>query len=251
MGFMKQLLLCLCGFLLVLGPASHGLAASSAYDILRTADRARGNLEGVSWEVMLVSVERGRTQTMTFDVRARGFDVRGEALAPPKHKGNKVLMLDRNVWFYKPGLSKPVPISRRQKLLGHAVYGDIASTNYAHDYTPSPLPDESVDGERCYVFDLHAKPERKTTYDRIKYWISKQRLVGVKAEYYTVSGKKFKSATMTYSNRVEIDGEQQPFISRLSIYDKLMSDDVTTLTFSDPRLRKLPDYLFNLNLFVR
>ena len=44
--------------------------------------------------------------------------------------------------------------------------------------------------------------DKKTTYDRIKYWISKDRVVGVKAEYFTVSGKQFKSAAMAYTNTV-------------------------------------------------
>ena len=86
-------------------------AASTVQDILRQADQARGNLEGVTWEVVLESLENSRTETMTFDVKARGFDIRGENLAPPKSKGNKILMLHGNMWFYKPGLSKAVPVS--------------------------------------------------------------------------------------------------------------------------------------------
>ena len=107
------------------------LAAGTVQDILHQADQARGNLGGVTWEAALESVEHTRVETMTFEVRARGFDILAETLAPPKSKGNKILMLLGNMWFYKPGLSKPVPISRRQRLLGNAVYGDIAATNYA------------------------------------------------------------------------------------------------------------------------
>lgn len=225
-------------------------AAESVQHILRRADEARGNLEGVTWEVVLEAVERTYTSTMTFDVKARGFDIVGESLAPPKHKGNTVLMLQGNMWFYKPRLSKPVPISRRQKLLGNAAYGDIAATNYAEDYTATALAADTVNEEHCYVFDLLAK-DKKTTYDRIKYWIAKGRLVGVKAEYFTVSGKKFKSALMEYANTVTVKGEERPFISRIRIYDELLTQDVTTLTFYHPQFQRLADHLFNLNLLVK
>jgi len=240
----------LCMFLAAMLLGNDLLAANTMEDILRQADQARGNLEGVAWEVVLESMENTRTESMTFDLKARGFDIRGENLAPPKSKGNKILMLHGSMWFYKPGISKAVPISQRQRLLGNAVYGDIAATNYANDYEPTALEDDSVNGEICYVFDLLAK-DKKTTYDRIKYWISKDRVVGVKAEYLTVSGKQFKSSTMTYANTVEVNGEARPFISQIVIHDELMTNNITTLTFNNPSLQPLPSYTFDLNLLIK
>lgn len=231
--------------LLLLWP--HDAVTSTAQDILRQADQARGNLDGIAWEVVLESVEPTKTRTMTFEIKARGFDILGQNLAPPKYKGNKILMLSGNMWFYKPSLSKPVPISRRQRLLGTAAYGDIAATNYAQDYEARELASEEVNGETCYVFDLTSK-DSQATYDRIKYWISQDRLVGVKAEYFTVSGKKVKSATMDYANTVTIQDETRPFISRMVIRDELLSSQVTTLTFQHPNTQALPYALFDLNL---
>jgi outer membrane lipoprotein-sorting protein len=230
--------------------AAGTAGAASSYDILKMADEARGNVEGISWEVVVESVEGGHSDTMVYDIKARGFSIAGTSLAPPKHRGNKLLMQDNNMWFYKPGLSKPIPISQRQKLMGNAAYGDIASTNYADDYEATPLPDETVEGVDCHVFDLKARNPR-ATYDRIRYWISKDTRVGVKAEYFTLSGKKIKSANMQYGNSVRIAGAARPFISQIAIHEALMSGDVTTLSMTKPRLAPLPDYVFNLNLFMR
>ena len=222
----------------------------STHDILKKADESRGNLQGVSWEVKVESIEKQRTDSMVYDIKARGFDISGLSLEPPKYKGNKLLMLKTNMWFYKPGLSKPIPISQRQKLMGNAAYGDIASTNYAEDYEAKPLADEKVGDEDCYVFDLKSKND-KTTYDQIKYWVSKKRLVGVKAEYFTVSGKKFKLADMDYDNTATIDNKVRPFISKITMREALMSEDVTYLNLKKPRFDPLPDYVFNLNLFMK
>jgi len=241
---------CLCAFLVTLWLCGRIVAPSTTQQLLRQADEARGNLDGVIWEVVLESVERARTETMSFEVKARGFDILGETLAPPRSKGNKILMLSGNMWFYKPGLSKPVPISRRQRLLGNAAYGDIAATNYAHDYTATPLADDTINGEPCYVFDLKSRDNR-TTYARIQYWISKARGVGVKAEYFTVSGKRLKSASMEYSNSVHINGEARPFLSRIVIEDAWMSSDITTLLLRHPRLQPLPQSIFDLNLLLK
>ena len=231
--------------------AYEGAAAMDVHTILKLADELRGNLEGISWEVVVELIENQRTtDTMTYDIKARGFDISGMSLAPPKSKGNKLLMSNNNMWFYKSGLSKPIPIAQRQKLMGNAAYGDIASTNYAEDYETTPLPDESVNEEECYVFNLKSK-KKETTYDVIKYWISKKRLVGIKAEYFTVSGKKFKLSGMEYGNKVVIGGKERPFISKITIYDELMSGDVTYLNFTRPRFEALPDYVFNINLFMK
>lgn len=231
-------------------PLAPACAASTPQEILRSADRARGNAEGVEWRIQIQSVERGREQQRTLRVRARGFDSLAEFLAPPNVKGQKLLMLDRNMWFAKPGLSKPVPISPRQKLLGGAANGDIASTNYAGDYRVAGMSEETLDGEDCYRFDLLAADNR-ATYDRIRYWVSQKRLVGLKAEFFTVSGKMFKSAVFEYQNRIVVDGQPRAFISKMVITGALLKNDVTTMDYSGVVLGAIPAAVFNLNLLTR
>jgi hypothetical protein len=218
--------------------------------ILRKADEARGNTEGVEWEIGIKSIERGKEQSRTLRVSARSFNSLAEFLAPPNVKGQKMLMIDRNMWFVKPGLSKAVPISPRQKLLGGAANGDIASTNYAGDYKVTHAAEDTINGEACYLLDLSAV-DKKVTYDRIKYWISKERLVGVKAEFYTVSGKMFKTATFEYENSIMIDGQPREFISKMVITSAVMKEDVTTMIFGKVAFKKIPDSMFNLNLLIR
>ena len=87
--------------------------------------------------------------------------------------------------------------------------------------------------------------------DRIKYWISKSRLVGVKADYFTVSGKTLKTASMRYDNHTKLNGQVRPFISKITIIDELIRTEVTTLEMKNPSFQKLPDYIFNLNLLRR
>lgn len=221
----------------------------SEREILRRADESRGNLGGVEWTVDIDAIEQGRQQLRSLSVRARGYDFLAEFVEPPKTRGQKVLFVRHNMWFSKRDVSKPVPISSKQKLVGGAAYGDIAATNYADDYDATLLPDEVVGEESCYTFDLKAVA-KNATYDRIRYWVSKDRRVAVKAEYYTVSGKLFKHAVFEFNHRVEIDNESRPFISRMTISDALKEGQFTTLQFSDPTITELPDSIFNVNLLT-
>jgi len=219
-------------------------------EILRKADEARGNAAGVEWEIAIESIEGGRQQQRTIRVTARGFNSLADFLAPPNVKGQKLLMLDRNMWFAKPGLSKAVPISPRQKLVGGAANGDIASTNYAGDYKIVQTSEDIVNKEPCYLFELSAVDNR-ATYDRIKYWISKERLVGLKAEFYTVSGKMFKTAAFEYENSIIVDDKPREFISKMVITSAIIKEDVTTMRYRKPSIKKVPDSIFNLNLLTR
>lgn len=224
-----------------------GLAATP-YEILKACDEARGNLNGITWIVSVDALERGRKNTRKILVKSAGFDVVAETLKPPRRKGHLLIMIKSNMWFYKPDLSKPVPVSKRQKLLGLAVNGDIASTNYAEDYDILNLEEVYLDGKEYYLFTLEAKT-KNATYSRIKYWVTREPHLGVKSEFYTARGRKLlKSARMEYNNHIVSDDGERLFISRMVIHDELMSDDTTTLNFSDPVLKPIPAHVFNLNL---
>ena len=249
---MKTILNIILGLTVLFGTALQAACDQSLapQQIIAQADRARGNLEGIIWTTDITSSEKGKIQQRSLLIKNRDVNTVAEFTAPAKVKGNKLVMLDRNMWFVKPGLRKPVPISPRQKLMGGAANGDIASTNYAADYDAVPSGEDQVEGEACYVFELTAN-NKKTTYDRIRYWISKERLLGKRAEFYTVTGKHFKTATFEYANHIPTDSGEQPFISKMIIYDEVIKGNVTTMVFRDARLEALPEAVFNLNLMIR
>lgn len=220
-------------------------AEEDYFNILLDADKARGNYEGIAWKVNVQSKNKHKR----YYVRSLGFDLLAETLSPAKYKGNKILMVSGNMWFYKPGLSKPVPISRRQKLLGEASYGDISSTNYAHDYIIEAVSSAEINAKPCWLFDLKSKT-KKNSYDRIHYWVDKERRTGVKADYFTVSGKRIKSATMEYQHTIVVAEQNQPFISKVSIVDGIQTESITVMELSEPELKEIPGYYFNVN-FLR
>jgi len=216
-------------------------------DILRHADEARGNIAGqaVQWTIALTTTREEQVKEMQLRVVSQGSNMFTEILAPEKSKGQKLLVTNGEMWFYKPGLSRPISVPRRQKLMGDAATGDITSTDYAGDYDVVQSATDSVDGAPCYVFDLKAK-NHSATYEQIKFWVSKARLLGVKAEFYSVSGKKLKTMTMEHHDNFDIAGKKRAFISKMIIIDELTKDKVTTLDFSPPVSKPLPADFFSV-----
>jgi hypothetical protein len=221
-------------------------SAPDAHSILKDSDQARGGgLPGIVWEIKVVSRDGERTDDQQrLIVKAVDDSSVAETQEPARFKGSKILQVERNMWLTRPGLSKPIPISPRQRMSGQASNGDIAATNYAGDYDAQTGGTESIDGESCYVLDLTAKHKR-TTYDKIRYWVSVKRMVGLKAEFYSVSGKLLKTARFEYNNTIEHDGKRVPFVSKMAIRDALI-DAETTMEFGTVKVKKIAASEFDL-----
>lgn len=221
-------------------------AAPDPQALLEHADRARGGgLPGIVWEIKLQSRDGDKVdEPQRLRVLATDEASVAETLEPSRAKGAKLLQVERNMWLTKPGLSKPIPISPRQRMSGQASNGDIAATNYSGDYDAKLADEEAVDGETCHVLELTAKHKR-TTYDKIRYWVSVKREVGVKAEFYSVSGKLLKTALFDYGNVIQYDGRRIPFVSKMTIRDALTPAE-TMMEFGAVKVQKVAPAEFDL-----
>lgn len=157
---------------------------------------------------------------------------------------------DRDMWFFKPSLKKPVAISSRQKLTGQAANGDIASTHYARDYNAVLEKTESTNGEKFHVLLLKAKSS-KMTYDQIRYWISDKDKLAKKAEFLTLQGQVFKIAEIEYNNTLIRNSKKFPFVSRLTISDAKFKNNKSVISYVDPKIDTISDSLFKVNNLTR
>lgn len=220
--------------------------AIDAQKLLEAADQARGGgLPGIVWSIHLTPREGDRKlEDQRLEVRATDDASVAETLEPARFRGAKILQVGRNMWLTKTGLSKPIPVSPRQRMSGQAANGDIAATNYAADYSATLASEEALDGEACHVLELTAKHKR-TTYDRVRYWVSKSRGVAMKAEFYSLSGKLLKTAMFEYGNEIRFEGRRIPFVSRMTLRDALI-DAETVMRYESIKVRKVPASEFDL-----
>jgi hypothetical protein len=140
------------------------------------------------------------------------------------------------MWFWKPGLSRPVSVSKRQRLSGDAAIGDIASTSYVDGYKVTGSEVGEVNGEAATVYTMEAN-SLGDTYAKIKYWVTKNGNLGKKAEFYAKSGNLVRSSTMDYQNKAN----GRPFLSKMVVAD---GGNTITLAFSGVELGNFPASLF-------
>jgi hypothetical protein len=225
--------------------------ADLAADLLKASDQGRGGVEeGLTWNLKLETTDEGDSTVREFLVKAKGHDAFVEATAPARNKGEIYLFNDRNMWFFKPSLKKPVAISARQKLTGQAANGDIASTHYARDYTATLERTEVLNGEKMHVLLLKAKANN-LTYDQIRYWISDSSKLAKRAEFLTLEGKPFKLGEMEYGNTIVLKGKKIPFVSKLTIVDAKFKENLSVITYDSPKIEDHSTSLFNVNRLSR
>ncbi len=218
--------------------------ADEAADIVRDADRARRPGESFVWKITITSSEAKKAPAVDgFEVFVKGT---GRSLvrfvAPPRNVGRSLLALGRDLWIYLPDAGKPLRIPFSQRLVGQVANGDIARTDYAGDYDATLAGDEAVGGVACHVLDLRAKT-REVTYAAIKYWVSRDRRLPVKAEFYAGTGTLLK--TGLFGGYQEVAGHL--LATRLTLSDAIRKDRTSVLDYGEVVVRDLPDKYFDKN----
>ncbi len=213
-----------------------GLTAATAQDAaLLEAEKARGILtgnQGVQWTVNVSG-----TKNAKFVATSQGGKIFAEVIEPADATGRRYLAeSDGNMWFWKPGLSRPVSVSKRQRLSGDAAIGDIASTSFVDGYKVENSETGEVNGEAATVYTMKANSPGDT-YAMIKYWVTTKGNLGRKAEFYAKSGNLIRRSTMDYGNT----SNGRPFLSQMVIID---GGTTITLKFTDVQIGSFPATLF-------
>jgi hypothetical protein len=239
------------------GSSTSGGADLKGVDLHRLLElsdisRGGGPLPGIEWTSIVQAFDGGKLDVeREFIVSGRAVNGKLEALVefltPPRTKGQKLLVVDRTMWFSTPDARKPVPISARQRLSGPAAAADVIASNYVEDYKVTSIREEVFEGKPCYVLDLLAKDDL-VTYRRLVYWVEKKQLLGLRADYYSVSNKLMKMARFEYGHSIEVDGQQRPFLSKVRIQDAIKPDIVSEISVKTATRKLHSPAKFNLSL---
>lgn len=228
-------------FLLTAIAASTSLRGADPDPALLAAEKARGILtggSGVEWTVNVKSEGADGNREAKFHTISQDGRIFAEVLEPTEAEGRRYIAeADGKMWFWKPGLSRPVSVSKRQRLSGDAAIGDLASTSYVDGYSVESSEDGDVNGEPATVFTMKAN-SLGDTYKQIKYWVTKQGHLGKKAEFFAASGTLLRTATFSYDN----SAGGSPFLSRMVVTE---SGRTVTLSFSEVELGQFPAELFD------
>ena len=216
-------------------------AALTPKQIVEKADRIRFPAEGFQVDVKIISTKPGNDPVIKeYRILSKGNDkTLLMTTAPAIDKGTILLMRDHDLWAFLPNLSQPVRLPLSARLTGEVANGDIARANFTGDYDPTLSGTEKIGQDTYYTLELKAA-RRGVTYHRVLYWVNQANFRPYKAEFYSLSNRLIK--TSHYQGYKEIAGETRPTI--LEMVDGLTKKGRSVMTYSNMRLRELPDKTF-------
>jgi len=146
--------------------------------------------------------ERGKpTVESLLELFVKGNDKSLCIFLEGKQQGRKILTDGDRVWLIVPGTKKPVPVSKTQRLMGAASFGDIARLRFADDFEATLVPGvETVASAHrdvpCRVLQLAAK-RRGAPYPAAFLWTGRDDGLARKLLLKLASGKDAKEVLFT------------------------------------------------------
>ncbi len=186
----------LLAFLLTAGSVS----AETARDIVKKADELIRSKSSYSVVEMTI-VKPGWSRTMSMKLWALEPDY---ALiyvsSPARDKGTVTLKRKNEVWNWLPSVQRVIkipPSMMLQSWMGSDFTNDdlVRESSVVNDYNHSLIGEETMNGYKCYKIKMTPKPEAGVVWGKIIVWISKDRYLQTKADYYSEDGKKVKTFT--------------------------------------------------------
>jgi outer membrane lipoprotein-sorting protein len=163
--------------------------------------------------------------------------------APAKERGTAYLRSGDNTWLFLPSAEKVVRVGAKQNFGGGDFSNaDIFRLSLIKDYGPTLAGEETMEGQASYKLELKAK-DRSIAYDRVVLWVRRDgSFFPVRAEYYTLAGKKLKSLVL--SEVKPLGGRSRPTLLAMeSRVDEGSRTLLRFLTIQDEV--KLDDRLFS------
>lgn len=216
------------------------MAAPTAQELAAKLDRIRRPCDAFELQLDINETHDGKSKPpMTLRVMARKaegtqhFDAVTLCLAPDADKGKVLLDTAAEVWFLAPKAKTPIRMSAQQ-FQAKAFLGEILGTSQEADYDIEAEADETVqDASRKEVICYHLKltPKSPSSTGLVEYWVDKQLLQPVKAQFASAQGKI--QRTLYYAAYASVLGELRP--TRLLVVSNTEQGHITDIKISNVR----------------
>ncbi|MBN2345498.1 MAG: outer membrane lipoprotein-sorting protein [Candidatus Aminicenantes bacterium] len=224
--------------LLLLAMLAKDLCGQAEADLLAKIDRYRMLAGSFRMDVRLQDYDG---ETLKDEALFKGFfagDDRSLLICDSgKDKGMKVLMKGDDMWVNLGGSKRALRITPMQRLMGEASNGDVAKVSFNRDYTGKRLDDEGG----LLKLELKAK-STGATYQRVLLYADPRTHQPVKAEFFLLSGKHYKTAHYQKGTV----GDNRAAITTMRIEDKRNPRRYTLMEYLDFKPGQFPEKYFNV-----
>lgn len=186
-----------------------GAFAQDAKEIVKKVDELMRSQSSYS-EIKMTIEKPGWSRTMTMKVWALEPDYALIYItSPARDKGSVTLKRKNEVWNWLPSAQRVIkipPSMMLQAWMGSDFTNDdlVRQSSVVEDYNHKLIGQEKISDYDCYKIEMIPKPDAGVVWGKILTWISKEKFLQVKAEYYDEDG--FLVKTFIGSNEKKMDG---------------------------------------------
>jgi outer membrane lipoprotein-sorting protein len=174
--------------------------------------------------------------------------------SPARDKGSVTLKRKNEVWNWLPSAQRIIkipPSMMLQPWMGSDFTNDdlVRQSSIVNDYNHNLIGEEKIDGYECYEIEMIPKPEAGVVWGKILTWISKEKFLQVKADYYDEDGYLVKSFVgsdekkmggrniLTHWEMIPVD---KPENKTIMDYTKIIFNyDVNVSYFSEQNMKRV------------
>ena len=175
------------------------------------------------------------SETLTVQVDLQERAARLTVQAPAARQGEVLLLVGERLWYTRPGLLRPAPISAQQALQGAATNRDVVFllTRAKDAYDAALSGTETVDGTPTRVLQLTARTA-EAPYPRVRVWIADDPRRVLRLVFQDSKGQDLRQADLRWGGSVVIDGKTWPFPTGATVRDLRRAGAPTVVTWRDP-----------------
>lgn len=221
-------------FLFFMFFAGTFLYAQDAKDIVKKSDELMRSKSSYSEMTMtIVKPEWSRTMSMKIWALEPDYSLI-YVTAPARDKGSVTLKRKNEVWNWLPSAQKVIkipPSMMLQPWMGSDFTNDdlVRESSIINDYTHKLIGEDKINGYNCYKIEMIPKPEAGVVWGKILVWISKDKFLQVKAEYYDEDGNLVK----TFIGSIEKKMDNRNILTHWEMLPKDKPKNKTVMEYSD------------------
>lgn len=218
----------------------YPIQSASTEEIIKKVDGYRHLSDSFAMRVKISDYRDDRLKDETeFEGHFKGNEKSLLLCTKGKNKGMKVLMKGDDMWVSLADSRRALRITAMQRLTGQASNGDVAKTGYSTDYTPEVLGEKNQ--QNMIKVRLTAK-RKGATYQQIILYLDIKQYRPIKAEFFLLSGKHFKTAF--YEDFMKIN--QHLVVRKIRICDVVKKGTYSIMEYLNYRNISVPEKYFNV-----
>jgi outer membrane lipoprotein-sorting protein len=246
------LVACVCagGLLTPSTSVAQTLTAAQVKEILTTIDDRQRNSGDWKARVLLDQREKDKNDVV-YDLMIYRRDRKDmlliHFLRPKTDRGKGYLRIDKNLWFYDPGIGKWERRTERERIGGTGSNRqDFDESRLAVEYVGKHAKDAKLGKYSAYVFNLRAKPGFDVAYPRIRLWVDKDSKNILKAQDFAASGRLMRTTYYPKWRKIYSPSKKADvwFPKQIRIFDELEKGNRTLIVIRAVDLNPLPKSIF-------